>query len=113
MSSTAERHGVSYAKVAEYQRRRLIHFHAIFRLDGVDPVHPERTIQPHPAINPAVLASLLRGSGDESLRTASLGHKQPSCWARLPMRSWDSSASTPPRVCPLPLPKGAVISADH
>jgi hypothetical protein len=28
---------VSFAKVAEFQRRGLIHFHAIFRLDGLDP----------------------------------------------------------------------------
>ena len=37
---------LSYAKVAEFQRRGLIHFHAIFRLDGFDPAHPERTVPP-------------------------------------------------------------------
>jgi hypothetical protein len=31
-------------KVAEFQRRGLIHFHAIFRLDGQDPLHPENTV---------------------------------------------------------------------
>jgi hypothetical protein len=51
---------LSYAKVAEFQRRGSIHFHAIFRLDGIDPHHPERTIQPHPAITPQVLADLIR-----------------------------------------------------
>jgi len=51
---------LSYAKVAEFQRRGLIHFHAIFRLDGTDPAHPERTIQPHPAITADVLAGLIR-----------------------------------------------------
>ena len=25
---------VSYARVAEYQRRRVVHFHAVIRLDG-------------------------------------------------------------------------------
>lgn len=29
---------LSYAKAAEFQRRGLIHFHAIFRLDGIDTV---------------------------------------------------------------------------
>jgi hypothetical protein len=57
-------HGVrvklSYAKVAEFQRRGLIHFHAIFRLDGVDPVHPERTVPPHPALTAEVLADVIR-----------------------------------------------------
>jgi hypothetical protein len=51
---------LSYAKVAEFQRRGLIHFHAIFRLDGIDAAHPERTVQPHPAITPDVLAGLIR-----------------------------------------------------
>ena len=27
---------LSYAKVAEYQRRGLVHFHAVIRLDGPD-----------------------------------------------------------------------------
>ena len=33
---------ISYTKVAEYQRRGLVHFHAVIRVDGPDgpPVHP-------------------------------------------------------------------------
>jgi hypothetical protein len=64
LDKLAKPHGarvrLSYAKVAEFQRRGLIHFHAIFRLDGIDPHHPERTAQPHPAINPQLLADLIR-----------------------------------------------------
>jgi hypothetical protein len=60
----AKTHGVqvrlSYAKVAEFQRRGLIHFHAIFRLDGHDPLHPERTVPPHPAFTADVLAAVIR-----------------------------------------------------
>jgi Replication initiator protein, pSAM2 len=51
---------LSYAKVAEFQRRGLIHFHAIFRLDGHDPVHPERTVPPHPDLTADVLADVIR-----------------------------------------------------
>jgi hypothetical protein len=51
---------LSYAKVAEFQRRGLIHFHAIFRLDGIDPIHPERTVPPHPATTAELLADLIR-----------------------------------------------------
>ncbi len=51
---------VSFAKVAEFQRRGLIHFHAIFRLDGTDPHHPERTIPPPPAITADVLAGVIQ-----------------------------------------------------
>ena len=36
------------------------HFHAIFRLDGHDPTHPERTIPPHPALSAEVLAEVIR-----------------------------------------------------
>jgi hypothetical protein len=64
LDKIAKPHGtrvrLSYAKVAEFQRRGLIHFHAIFRLDGIDPFHPERTVQPHPAITADVLAGLVR-----------------------------------------------------
>ncbi|WP_062216866.1 replication initiator [Streptomyces sp. NBRC 109706] len=35
-SAFAERVRLSYAKVAEYQRRGLVHFHAVVRLDGPD-----------------------------------------------------------------------------
>jgi hypothetical protein len=64
LDKLAKPHGarvrLSYAKVAEFQRRGSIHFHAIFRLDGIDPHHPERTIPPHPALTPQVLADLIR-----------------------------------------------------
>ena len=64
LAKMARKHGarvkLSYAKVAEFQRRGLIHFHAIFRLDGIDPVHPERTVPPCPAITAEVLAGLIR-----------------------------------------------------
>lgn len=46
----ASEHGarvrLSYAKVAEFQSRGVVHFHAIFRLDGVDPADPSRVLQP-------------------------------------------------------------------
>jgi Replication initiator protein, pSAM2 len=64
LDKLAKAHGVrvklSYAKVAEFQRRGLIHFHAIFRLDGHDPAHPERTVPPHPAFTADVLAEAIR-----------------------------------------------------
>jgi hypothetical protein len=51
---------VTYAKVAEFQRRGLVHYHAIFRLDGFDPLDPGRTIAPHPALTAAALAEAIR-----------------------------------------------------
>jgi hypothetical protein len=64
LDKLAKAHGarvkLSYAKVAEFQRRGLIHFHAVFRLDGYDPVHPERTVSPHPAFTAEVLAEVIQ-----------------------------------------------------
>src|SRR6266536_17451 len=64
LDKLAKAHGtrvkLSYAKVGEFQRRGLIHFHAIFRLDGTDPVHPEWTIPPDPAFTADVLAEVIR-----------------------------------------------------
>ena len=52
LDKLAKAHGtrvkLSYAKVAEFQRRGLIHFHAIFRLDGLDP-DPPRADRPTPS----------------------------------------------------------------
>jgi hypothetical protein len=64
LDKLAKAHGttvkLSYAKVAEFQRRGLIHFHAVFRLDGHDPAHPDRTVPPHPAFTAEVLAEVIR-----------------------------------------------------
>jgi hypothetical protein len=66
LDKLAKPHGdqvrLSYAKAAEFQRRGLIHFHAIFRLDGIDPHHPDRVIQPAPALDAAVLAQVIRAA---------------------------------------------------
>jgi hypothetical protein len=64
LDKLARTHGtrvrLSYAKAAEFQRRGLIHFHAIFRLDGLDPVHPERVLPPDPAFTADILAGVIR-----------------------------------------------------
>jgi hypothetical protein len=47
---------VRYAKVAEYQRRGLIHFHAVIRLDAAPPADaPERIAPPLSAVYTATL----------------------------------------------------------
>jgi hypothetical protein len=56
-------HGVrlrlSYAKAAEYQTRGLIHFHALIRLDAIDPADPETPLPPPLAITAADLDQVL------------------------------------------------------
>jgi len=84
LDKLAKHHGarirLSYAKVAEFQRRGLIHFHAIFRLDGHDPAHPERTVQPHPAITADVLADLIRQVASSAWFATVAHPAKPSGW---------------------------------
>ena len=52
LAKEAKQHGddgrvrLSYGKVAEYQRRGVVHFHGLIRLDGIDPDHPETRHRP-------------------------------------------------------------------
>ncbi|MBK1785977.1 hypothetical protein JHE00_16725 [Prauserella sp. ASG 168] len=50
---------LSYAKVAEYQRRGVVHFHALVRLDGYDPDDRDRIFAPDLSITPELLRSYL------------------------------------------------------
>jgi len=51
---------LSYAKVAEFQARGVIHFHALFRLDGYDPAEPDVLPPPPPHMSTADLADAIR-----------------------------------------------------
>jgi len=50
---------LSYAKVAEYQTRGLIHFHALIRLDAIDRTNPELILPPPAAITAADLDHII------------------------------------------------------
>ncbi|UIJ61873.1 hypothetical protein LWP59_09730 [Amycolatopsis acidiphila] len=50
---------LSYAKVAEFQRRGTVHFHALIRLDGVNPNDPDTIVAPDASITPELLSSLI------------------------------------------------------
>ncbi len=51
---------VSYAKVAEFQARGLVHFHALIRLDGFAPELPEELVLPPACVTAAVLEDAIR-----------------------------------------------------
>ena len=57
---------VSFAKVAEYQRRGIVHFHAIIRLDG--PAGP--TAVPPAWATHALLTAAIDRAGFESIAHA-------------------------------------------
>ena len=51
---------VSHGKAAEYQARGAVHFHALLRLDGLDPTDPGALIPPPPGITVADLQDATR-----------------------------------------------------
>jgi hypothetical protein len=50
---------LSHGKAAEMQRRGVIHFHALIRLDGIHPDDPAAVVPPPPGIGAAELADAL------------------------------------------------------
>ena len=50
---------VSYGKVAEYQRRGVVHFHALIRLDQRDPANPDAILAPPVGITTHDLGELV------------------------------------------------------
>ena len=56
-------HGItlraSYGKVAEYQARGVVHFHALIRIDQVNPADPDAILTPPSAITADILAALV------------------------------------------------------
>jgi replication initiator protein RepSA len=60
---------LSYAKVAEYQRRGLVHFHAVLRLDG-----PDGPTDPHP---PGLDHDTLKAAIGHAARTAAITITRP------------------------------------
>jgi hypothetical protein len=63
LRSLERAHGVrlrlSYAKVAEYQNRGLIHFHALIRIDAIDPMDPDAVLAPPAGITATDLDDII------------------------------------------------------
>ncbi|MGW5363055.1 replication initiator [Actinopolymorpha pittospori] len=51
---------ISFGKVAEFQRRGLVHFHILARFDGIDFDNPEAVIPPPDWANSFLLSSILQ-----------------------------------------------------
>jgi len=51
---------ISFGKVAEFQRRGVVHFHVLARFDGVDPNDPDVVVRPPAWANAFLLGWLLR-----------------------------------------------------
>ena len=67
---------VSYAKVAEYQRRGLIHFHAIIRLDAAPSEAGAVVLPPAATFTPAMLERAIREAAAAVMAPVPLGVDQ-------------------------------------
>jgi hypothetical protein len=84
LTRIAEAHRVkvrlSYAKVAEFQRRGVVHFHALIRLDGRDPANPDVIVPPHPHLDRAVLENAIRHAAHTTAFTTHPHPRNPDGW---------------------------------
>jgi hypothetical protein len=71
---------VSFVKVAEYQRRAVIHYHTLIRLDATD--SDDATEESEPVVSAVELAALVRAAANQ---------------VRLPV---EGSTASPPQTCP-------------
>ncbi|MFK4084147.1 replication initiator [Kribbella sp. NPDC020789] len=84
LRTAAKKHGasvkLSYGKVAEMQARGVAHFHALMRLDGVNPLDPALIEPPACAATYTMLADAVRRAA-ETTRFRSLPHPDnPAGW---------------------------------
>jgi hypothetical protein len=71
---------LSYTKVAEFQHRGVVHFHALVRLDGRDPLDPDAVLEPDNRLGSAHLAQLLRDAAAQTCFTTPPHPARPCGW---------------------------------
>jgi hypothetical protein len=80
----ADRHAtqlrLSYAKVAEFQRRGVAHIHVMIRLDGVDLADPQRVVPPPTSVTAGHLEQLLRDALGATAFTTPPHPERPQGW---------------------------------
>jgi hypothetical protein len=72
---------LSYAKVAEYQTRGLIHFHALIRLDAIDPTDPDTPLPPPLGITAADLDQVITTAAVSTSFTTPPHPRNPNGWS--------------------------------
>jgi replication initiator protein RepSA len=78
--SHAGRVRLSFGKAAEYQRRGVVHYHALIRLDGLDPDDKERVIPPPEWASVFVLAHAVTEAIGHTAFTTAPHAEQPAGW---------------------------------
>jgi len=70
---------VAHGKVAEFQTRGVVHFHALLRLDGTSP-HPDQLVPPPAGITIADLDDAIRHAATHTAVTTPTHPDQPAGW---------------------------------
>lgn len=71
---------LSYGKVAEMQRRGVVHYHAIVRLDGADPDDPDAILPPPDGLDVIDLAEAIASAAASTAFTTISHPAQPDGW---------------------------------
>ncbi|MFF0366931.1 replication initiator [Micromonospora sp. NPDC005087] len=71
---------LSHGKAAEFQARGAVHFHALVRLDGVDPTDPTAVIPPPVVFTAADLDDAIRHAANQVDYTTPTHPDQPAGW---------------------------------
>jgi hypothetical protein len=66
--------------VAEYQRRGVVHLHALLRLDGVDPVDPAAILAPPPCLTADRLTELVHQAAQATALRSPAHPDRPDGW---------------------------------
>jgi hypothetical protein len=71
---------LSHGKAAEFQSRGAVHFHALIRLDGVDPHDPNAVIPPPAGFSTADLDDAIQHAADQVAYTTPAHPDRPAGW---------------------------------
>lgn len=71
---------ISHGKTAELQARAAVHFHALIRLDGVDPYDPDAVVSPPTGITVHDLADAIRHAATHTALTTPPHPDRPDGW---------------------------------
>jgi excisionase family DNA binding protein len=83
---------LSFGKVAEMQRRGVVHYHAIIRLDGVDPADLNAIIPPPPGLTAQDLVDAVEHAAPATSFTTEPHPVQPGGW----IIAWGDQLHCPP-----------------
>ena len=71
---------IAHGKAAEFQARGAIHFHALLRLDGVDPADPDAVIPPSAGFNSVDLDEAITYAAEHTAYTSPPHPDRPDGW---------------------------------